>query len=75
MAKAQAYDAMIQGENARCAQSDDTILHGENFRIRGKLFLPSTILNDPAKSGELTAASTTRGRSAGLLSRYGETHH
>ena len=47
---------------------------GENFRIRGKLFLPSTTLNDPAKSGELTDTSATRGRSTGLLSRYGETH-
>ena len=74
MAKAQAYDAMIQVENAQCAQSDDTVLQGENFRIRGKLFLPSTTLNDPTKSGELTATSTTRGRSTGLLSRYGETH-
>jgi hypothetical protein len=47
---------------------------GENFRIRGKLFLPFTTLNDPAKSGELTASSGTRGRSTGLLSRYGETN-
>lgn len=47
---------------------------GENFRIRGKIFLPSTTLNDPAKSGELTATSNLRGRSTGLLSRYGEIH-
>ncbi len=47
---------------------------GENFRIRGKIFLPTTTLDDPAKSGELTATSSTRGRSTGLLSRYGETH-
>ena len=47
---------------------------GENFHIRGKLYLPSITLNDPAKSGEVTATSATQGRSTGLLSRYGETH-
>ena len=75
MAKALDSGAIIQVENAQYVQSDETVLNGENFRIPGKLFLPSTTLNDPAKSGELTAASPTRGRSAGLLSRYGETHH
>jgi hypothetical protein len=74
MAKALAYDAMIQGENARCVQSDEMILQGEIFRIRGMLFLPSTTLDDPAKSELLTAPSTTPGRSNGLLSRYGEAH-
>ncbi len=47
---------------------------GENFRIRGKIILPSTTLNAPAKSGGLTATSATRGRSTGLLSRFSETH-
>ncbi|MGZ3616336.1 MAG: hypothetical protein ACXWOL_05660 [Ktedonobacteraceae bacterium] len=74
MAKAQACDAMIRVENAQGGQSDDTVLQGENFRIRGKLFLPSTTQNNPAKSGELTSTSATQGRSTGLLSRYGETH-
>ena len=75
IAKALDSGAIIHVENAQYVQSDETVLNGENFRIPGKLFLPSTILNDPTKSGELTAASATRGRSAGLLSRYGETHH
>jgi hypothetical protein len=74
MAKARAYSAVENMENAQCTQSDDTILQAENFRTRGKLLLPSTTLNNPTNSGELTASSTTRGRSAGLLSRYGATH-
>lgn len=72
--KAQAYDAMIHVEYAQCAQSGDAILQGEHFRIRGKLFLPSSTLDDPAKSGLSTATSATRGRSTGLLSRYGEAY-
>ena len=36
--------AMLNVENAQNAQSDDTVLQGENFRIHGKLFLPSTTL-------------------------------
>ncbi|HWZ18579.1 MAG TPA: hypothetical protein VNW73_07260 [Ktedonobacteraceae bacterium] len=46
----------------------------ENFRIRSKIFLPSTSRTDPAKSEESSATSNLRGRSTGLLSRYGEIH-
>jgi hypothetical protein len=51
------------------AQDMDT---GESFRIRRKIFLPSTPITEPAKSEESTTASSLRGRSTGLLSRYGE---
>jgi hypothetical protein len=51
------------------AQEMDT---GANFRIRRKLSLPTTYINEPAKSEESTTASSLRGRSTGLLSRYGE---
>ena len=51
------------------AQDMDT---GANFHIRRKLFLPSTPITEPAKSEESTTASSLRGRSTGLLSRYGE---
>src|SRR6266571_1982995 len=47
---------------------------GENFRIRRKIFLPSTPITELAKSEESTTPSSLHGRSTGLLSRYGETH-
>jgi len=48
---------------------------GENFRIRGKIFLPSTSRTDPAKSEESTVTSSSlHGGSTGLLSRYSKTH-
>ena len=47
---------------------------GENFRIHRKIFLPSTAITDLAKSEESTVTSSLRGRSTGLLSRYGEIH-
>ena len=45
---------------------------GENFRFRGKIFLPSTTITNPALAGESTVTSCLQGRSTGLLSRYGE---
>jgi len=64
MAGVQMYDEKLQ----------DKVMQGENFRIPGKIFLPSSHIADPAKSEELTVTSSLRGRSTGLLSRYGETH-
>ena len=51
------------------AQEMDT---GANFRIRGKIFLPSTLLVETAKSGESTVGSSLGRRLTGLFSRYGE---
>ena len=45
---------------------------GENFRIRGKIFLPSTAITNPTLAGGATGNSCLQGRSTGLLSRYGE---
>ncbi len=64
-------DAVNTDALVMLAQEMDT---GENFRIRRKIFLPSTPITAPAKSEESTTASSQRGRSTGLLSRYGETH-
>jgi hypothetical protein len=47
---------------------------GEHFRIRGKIFLPSAPLTDPAASEQSTSTTSLRVRSTGLLSRYGEIH-
>jgi len=70
-ATAQEMDTVKTDALVMLAQELNT---GENFRIRGKIFLPSTSRTDPAKSGESTATSSLRVRSTGLLSRYGETH-
>ena len=45
---------------------------GANFRIRRKIFLPSTPVVETAKSGESPVGSSLGRRSTGLLSRYGE---
>jgi hypothetical protein len=45
---------------------------GENFRIRGKIFLSSTPVVETAKSGESPVGCSLGRRSTGLLSRYGK---
>ena len=70
----QMYDEMTRVEGNRDEKLQDKVLHGENFSIPGKIFLPSSPIADPAKSEELTVTGSLRGRSTGLLSRYGETH-
>jgi hypothetical protein len=53
------------------AQEMDT---GANFRVRRTILLPSFPGTETAKTGESPAGSRLRGRSTGLLSRYGETN-
>jgi hypothetical protein len=68
--------ALIQNEHApntdalmMLAQEMDS---GANFRIRRKIFLPSTPVVETAKSSESHVGSSLGRRSTGLLSRYGE---
>ncbi len=53
------------------AQEMDT---GANFRVHRMILLPSIPGTETAKTGESPADSSLRGRSTGLLSRYGETN-
>jgi hypothetical protein len=53
------------------AQEMDT---DANFRISRTILLPSFPGTEAVKTGESPAGSRLRGRSTGLLSRYGETN-
>jgi len=73
-AQIQANDAKIPVKSARYAQPDDVIAQDKYFLTQGKLLLPSLPVSDPTKLGESAVNNTSRERSAGLLSRYRETH-
>jgi hypothetical protein len=71
-------DALINAAQEMDAPNTDALMilaqemnTGENFRIRRKIFLPSTPVVETAKSAESPVGSLGR-RSTGLLSRYGE---
>jgi len=68
---AQAMDTPNTDALVMRAQEMDT---GANFRIRRTILLPSFPGTEAAKTGESPAGSRLRGRSTGLLSRYGETN-
>ena len=70
----QANDAEIPVKSAQYTQPDDVIAQDKNFPTHGKLLLPSLPVSDPTKFGEPGVSSTSRERSAGLLSHYRETH-
>ncbi len=68
---AQAMDTPNTDALMMRAQEMDT---DANFRIRRTILLPSFPGTEAAKTGESPAGSRLRGRSTGLLSRYGETN-
>ena len=68
---AQAMDTPNTDALVMRAQEMDT---GANFRVRRTILLPSFPGTEAAKTGESPAGSRLRGRSTGLLSRYGETN-
>ena len=68
---AQAMDTPNTDALMMRAQEMDT---DANFRISRTILLPSFPGTEAAKTGESPAGSRLRGRSTGLLSRYGETN-
>jgi hypothetical protein len=63
---------MQDKEAQRTTQNEDVLNTGADFRIRRTILLPSIPGTETENTGEPPAGSSLRGRSNGLLSRYGE---